>query len=289
VPEQKVYVFVYGTLRKNEPNHSLLSSARMMSRQSWMYGALYDTGLGYPVMLRSSEERVYGECYYVSEKQLHALDELEGYKGEGEENLYTREIHLVHTDSGVIEAYVYINSSFNIHSLKKIPHGDWKIYRLVSQPSVSYFAYGSCMDDERFKKAKVEHLFHDLIGRGVLSNYSLRYTRVAPDGGRADLVEGGGRIEGKVYRIGHQTITYLYRREGVDSRIYRPTVVDIKTEAGTLSDVLTFVVVDKQKETAPPEWYAREIIRGGSGTLSKAYISRLCAELQTKFNIMIRL
>ncbi|UOF89117.1 gamma-glutamylcyclotransferase [Fodinisporobacter ferrooxydans] len=82
-----------------------------------------------------------------------------------------------------------------------------------------YFAYGSCMDDERFKLHRVDGLFMDVFGCGLLHGYSFRFTRKAYEGGHANIVECtssfGGTVEGKVYRIGQAALTYLHEREGV--------------------------------------------------------------------------
>lgn len=70
-------LFVYGTLRKYENNHHLLKGSRCLAEQSWAYGELYDSGLGYPAMKPSIDSKVYGEIFEVSKSQLQEIDFLE--------------------------------------------------------------------------------------------------------------------------------------------------------------------------------------------------------------------
>ncbi len=111
-------VFVYGTLRKNERNHYLLKDANCIAEQAWTAGCLYDTNYGYPIHQTNSESRVYGEIYEVNHNQLAGLDELEGYRGEGESNYYERITQMAYTDNGEHEAFVYV---MNKEDLRKFP------------------------------------------------------------------------------------------------------------------------------------------------------------------------
>jgi gamma-glutamylcyclotransferase (GGCT)/AIG2-like uncharacterized protein YtfP len=273
----RYFVFVYGTLRRHERNHYLLKDAELVAEQAWTEGRLFDTGFGYPAVQESLHHVVYGELYLVSEEQLRRLDELEGYSVDSSENLYNRGKQFILHDKGNTQAYIYTITEQNQHLLKTpIKSGDWKEYHLLNRDSILYFAYGSCMDNARFKLAKVDHYFQKVRGAGVLRGYTLRFSVNMPDGGRADIVEEDGRVEGKVYEIPKDCVSYLYQREGVNSRLYRPAFVDLVTINGTLyKDVLTFIVVNKEAETAPPNHYSEEIIRGGTGFLSESYLERI--------------
>jgi gamma-glutamylcyclotransferase (GGCT)/AIG2-like uncharacterized protein YtfP/cation transport regulator ChaC len=272
----KYSIFVYGTLRRHERNHHLLKEAELSAEQAWTAGKLYDTGLGYPALKESNEDVVYGELYFVSEKQLHRLDELEGYSVDGKNNLYNRKKQMVVYDTGKTEAFVYTIAEHNLQMLKThIKTGDWKEHQLLKKNPIFYFAYGSCMDQTRFKRAKVDHFFQTVTGTGILEGYTLRYSAAMPDGGRADIVEEGGVVEGIVYEIPADCVSYLYKREGVGSRLYRPAYVDLTISGTIYKDVLTFIVVNKNPEVAPPDHYAEEIIRGGTGHLSEAYLEGL--------------
>jgi gamma-glutamylcyclotransferase (GGCT)/AIG2-like uncharacterized protein YtfP/cation transport regulator ChaC len=272
-----IKIFVYGTLRKGEANHVLVEEAACIAEQAWVSGSLFDTGYGYPAMKQTPTAKISGELYTVTENELTRLDELEGYRENGKNNLYERIQQTVHTDTGNHIAFLYVANKENLVK-KKIPSGDWKEYKLLSQPqdTVLYFAYGSCMDQKRFQEAGVPHYFQNMLGVGVLSNYTLRFTRKSSlDGmGRADIVEQGGRVEGKVYKIPVKALKeYLYHREGAP-KAYRPTFVTLELNGRTIQ-ALTFVGTNKTIETAPPEQYAEEILRGANGFLTNDYILKL--------------
>jgi gamma-glutamylcyclotransferase (GGCT)/AIG2-like uncharacterized protein YtfP len=273
---KKHSVFVYGTLRKHECNHYLLKEAILVAEQAWTKGALFDTGYGYPAVKESSREKVYGEVYLVTDEQLSRLDHLEGYEEGADNNLYNRKQQVIKHDRGETKAYIYTIAEDKENMLRKqIKLGDWKEWHLQKQDSILYFAYGSCLDDDRFKRANVHHLFQKMVGRGVLNGYTLRFSKKLPDGGRADIVEEGGVVEGKLYEINQDCLAYLYRREGVNSNIYRPAFVDLTLNGELVKNVVTFTVVEKEPETAPPSHYSEEIIRGGLGVLSDSYMNRI--------------
>lgn len=274
-------VFVYGTLRKGEWNAHLLAEAKCIAEQAWTKGMLFDSGFGYPVLKASTLSNVYGELYEVTESELEKLDILEGYRKGHDNNLFERVVQTVHTDQGVHEAYVYIGGK-GADLKEKISNGDWKEYNIykTKQEHILYFAYGSCMDLERIKEAGVLHYFENVIGRGVLHNYSLKFTHRSDfdDSGRADIVEEGGVVEGKVYKIPVKCLDdYLYGREGAP-RVYRPTFVTVEIN-GQKKEALTFTVVNKLSETAPPESYRNEMIRGGKGLLSENYLQKLISHM----------
>lgn len=228
-------------------------------------------------MLKSDNGKVYGELYQIDPGQLKMVDALEDYKGPGQDNLYDRVQQTIFTDTGTRQAFVYVLSNEKqISSLSLIREGDWSVYRFLQEhDSLLYFAYGSCMDFQSFKEAKKEHYFKHVIGRGILDGYTLRYTRVLSDGGRADIVEEGGKVEGKVYQIPAKAVTYLHKREGVKYGSYRPATVPIKLDNGNTIEALTYIVVNKEAEATPPKYYMDYIIRGGTGFLSPLYMNQL--------------
>jgi gamma-glutamylcyclotransferase (GGCT)/AIG2-like uncharacterized protein YtfP/cation transport regulator ChaC len=276
---EKVLVFVYGTLRKHERNHYLLEDSKLISEQAWTYGELFDTGNGYPMMKKSSSQKVFGELYEVNQNQLTHLDVLEGYKVGRSDNLYEREIQTIYTDNGICRAYLYLSERACVTA---IASGDWKIYQLLKKKpeKVFYFAYGSCMDVERFHKANVGHFFETVIGAAILENYSMKYLYTASDGGRGDIIEDGGITEGILYETPFEAVNYLFKREGYLIGMYRATIVDVQINDKVYKNVLTFHVYDKQVETAPPEHYATEILRGSRNRVSDAYYKKLVKQLR---------
>jgi gamma-glutamylcyclotransferase (GGCT)/AIG2-like uncharacterized protein YtfP/cation transport regulator ChaC len=276
---EKILVFVYGTLRKHERNHYLLKDSKLISEQAWTYGELFDTGNEYPMMKKSSSQKVFGELYEVSQKQLASLDELEGYKVGRKDNLYERVVQTIFTDIGESKAYLYLSERACVTA---IPAGDWKIYQLLKQKpeKVLYFAYGSCMDVERFHKANVGQFFEKVNGAATLENYSMKYLYTASDGGRGDIIEDGGVTEGILYETPFEAVNYLFKREGYLIGMYRATFVDVHINGRAYKDVLTFHVYDKKEEIAPPEHYATEILRGSQNRVSDAYFRKLVKQLK---------
>ncbi|HLO11847.1 MAG TPA: gamma-glutamylcyclotransferase [Pseudoneobacillus sp.] len=275
----KNLVFVYGTLRKNEKNDFLLKDANLISEQSWTFGELFDTGRGYPMMKPTANKKVYGEVYEVSEKELASLDQLENYEVGSKNNLYERVVQTIYTDRGEVQAFLYVSDRACV---KEITSGDWKIYQFLNKKSekIYYYAYGSCMDVERFHKAGVGHFFEKVVGAGILYNYSMKYLYSTHDGGRADIVEQGGKTEGILYETPFEAVEYLFKREGYYIGMYRATFVDVTVNDKLYQDVLTFHVYDKKNEAAPPEHYATEILRGSRNRVSEDYYKNLVQQLK---------
>lgn len=273
-------IFVYGTLRDGESNHHFLQSASCLLKQAWVHGELFDTDCGYPVMKSHDIEKVIGEVYEVSSSVLASINELEGYQMNGTNNLYERITLDVYNDKGEsIKAITYINGRSLSKATNKIAFGDWKVYNYLQKDKLLYYAYGSCMDDERFKKANVDHYFLDVKGMGLLEEHGLRFSHSTADGGKADIVEAEHEhVEGKVYQVSNQAIDYLYKREGVFTNSYRPAVVTVTID-GHRTEVLTFIVIDKNPETPPSILYKTEIIRGGTGFLGKGYLENITSRM----------
>jgi gamma-glutamylcyclotransferase (GGCT)/AIG2-like uncharacterized protein YtfP/cation transport regulator ChaC len=275
----KVNVFVYGTLRRHEENHSLLKEAELHYEQAWAEGRLYDTGKGYPAM-KEGEGRVYGEIYKINDALLHKLDDIEDFIEGREENLYNRQLQEVNTDQGPVEAFVYYGLGEKMFQ-NEVSSGDWKVHQFIKEKPerILYFAYGSCMDDARFKLAEVDHHFKICLGAGALKGYSMRYLFKVEDGGRGDIIEDGGTMEGIVYDVPQEAVEYLFTREGVAPGWYRAAFVDVTIGKTVYKDVLTFIVKTKFDEVQPPEHYAREILRGSLPHVSAAYHSKLQQQL----------
>lgn len=157
----------------------------------------------------------------------------------------------VETDVGIKNALIYFMNKEGCAGFTKISSGDWKEHQMISNP-IYYFAYGSCMDNARFQKAGVDHYFQDPVGRAVLKGYTTRFTLKRDDGSRADMLEDGGTTEGVLYRIPYSALSYLFKREGVESLTYRPAFVDVEAGGRHYKDCLTFLVLQKEAEIAPP-------------------------------------
>lgn len=269
-------VFVYGTLRSGERNHHFLKGAECIYSQCRVHGKLFDTDKGYPVLQRNESTWVFGELYDVTESQMQAIDVLEDYKEGRSDNLYDKVVGSVWNGlDGEYNAVIYTAEQSMDYSTQKIPSGDWCVYQYIKQENLLYFAYGSCLDYERFQKAGADHLFTEMFGSGLLKGFEFRFSIHTKDGGKADIVENKAEfVEGKVYRIPFEALTYLYKREGVHSEVYRPAIVPVTINGDTFQ-TLTFIGMNKSGETAPTSLYATEILRGGKDCLSRAYREKL--------------
>lgn len=277
-------VFVYGTLRWGERNHRLLSDANCVARIAYAKGSLIDTAADYPAMYVDSDDVVVGELYEVNDQQFKSLDELEGfYQPNDPRNHYERIQIEVQTDRGAIEAWVYVYQKDR--TAETIPFGDWKLYRMCQKENLLYYAYGSCMDTERIELAGKLHWFEQVEGRGILEGFNLQFTYNSKgDGGKADVVETGGHVEGKLYTIPTEALEgYLYMREGVYSNIYRPAIVPLHCEDGTTREALTFIVVTKVAESTPSTKYMLEILRGSKPVVSEEYYNALYNRFVNEF------
>lgn len=267
-------VFVYGSLCKYQENHHYLKGATCLSEQAYVRGRLYSGPSYYPLLMKDEEFVTFGELYEVNTDCLSELDELEGYSDSTSDPLFLREKVDIHTEQGTVEAFTY----FWPHEPEGSPvlYNDWKVHRYIEQQSLYYFAFGSCMDEERLISHGVHRLFSEVIGKGVLEDYRLAFSCPFEDGSRADIREDRGQyVEGVVYHINKEALRYLYKREGVESKTYRPTIVTLKKSDGKSVQALSFTVVEKEKDTAPPLHYAIEIHRGGSKHLCPTYMTHL--------------
>lgn len=149
-----------------------------------------------------------------------------------------------------------------------------------------YFAYGSCMDDVRLLAHGVNHLFQDVVGRGVLNGYRLAFTRRTGEHAYADIIpDPENRVEGKVYRLPPPAVDYLDEREGRGTA-YDRIWLEVEVNGVTVSPVLTYTVIDKcEPELPPPKRYAEEILRGAKGTVSPRYLESLRKRLRYKFKL----
>ncbi|MEH7456601.1 gamma-glutamylcyclotransferase family protein [Bacillus sp. JJ1127] len=123
------YVFVYGTLRKQQANAHYLYGATCIADEAWTHGKLFDTNEGYPAMICTKEEKVYGEIYAVSDRVLQKLDDLEEYTGNAETDLYERITQTVYFANREINAYVYIAQDKEMLQ-RPIISGNWVEYRI---------------------------------------------------------------------------------------------------------------------------------------------------------------
>lgn len=146
-----------------------------------------------------------------------------------------------------------------------------------SPDSLLYFAYGSCMSRRDFRRTVPEF---ELVGAAVLEGYRLAFTMYSESraGGVADVVpHEGSRVFGILYRLPASGLPALDVREGVPDGKYRHEYVTVRTLDGRVYDqTLTYTVIDKEPEEAPPSpAYGELLLEGARGLLPDEYVRSL--------------
>lgn len=123
-------IFVYGSLMSGFWNYDKVLKNRVLKvEKASVEGELYHLPAGYPAVVEG-QARVEGEVMTISqEKLLKSLDLLEGYMGEGEDNLYERQKKIVQLEDGTQEecwVYIYVDQKSARKEGKPIRHGNWR-------------------------------------------------------------------------------------------------------------------------------------------------------------------
>ena len=127
------FLFVYGTLRSNQPNAPRLGGSTPMGWATTP-GRLLDLG-DYPG-LTSGEGTVVGELFLIPEAALARIDDLEGFDpSDPEGSLFVREMRQVELpgQKATYQAWAY---RWPHGDGKEIPHGDW-VRHLQSREAIA--------------------------------------------------------------------------------------------------------------------------------------------------------
>lgn len=272
-------VFVYGTLRKGEPNYHWIRVYAKKTQSAWVRGWLFDLG-PYPAMIEG-RGWVKGELVELQgcENTLKKMDELEGYYGPGSpQNLYERIETLAWTEEGEkVNCFIYVFPRERQKELilldRLLPGGDW-VNRKNKKGWIPYFAYGSCMDPQSFSSTVTEY---KIIGPGKVKDNRLAFTRWSEkwQGGVADLIASPGEYtEGILYVIHPDELPSLDHREGASSHLanpfYRRTWIDVNVDHQIVK-AFTYEVVNKEKWEIPPSKEYMETILQGAQCLEGSY------------------
>jgi gamma-glutamylcyclotransferase (GGCT)/AIG2-like uncharacterized protein YtfP len=123
-------VFFYGTLMKGfeRAGRSGVEAKLTPMGCGSIGGALFDLGI-YPAAIPSSDSRVTGELYRISDLDsvLAVLDELEGHRpSEPDTSLYRRiEAPVTMDDGQVVQAWVYFYNA-PLGQAQRIESGDYR-------------------------------------------------------------------------------------------------------------------------------------------------------------------
>lgn len=99
-----IFVFVYGTLKRDQPNHYLMLNANNGKAKFVANGTTQDSfpmvigtryNIPFLVHVPNVGQHIHGEIYEVDDNMLATLDELEGHP-----NYYLRQLINIHKDDG---------------------------------------------------------------------------------------------------------------------------------------------------------------------------------------------
>ncbi|GAC1442862.1 MAG: hypothetical protein NVSMB52_00550 [Chloroflexota bacterium] len=132
--QQPPALFVYGTLKRGQSNHGLLTPFIRAVEPAWTRGLLYDLG-DFPALVEG-EGKAWGDVVRVDHtdlpRLLPVLDRLEGYNAEDEaSSMYIRRTVAVFTQSRTREqAYAYFYNPHHpallpLSSLHHLESGEW--------------------------------------------------------------------------------------------------------------------------------------------------------------------
>jgi len=116
--EKEYLVFVYGTLKRNEPNHGYLSTSKFVTTActTEKYPLVIASKYNIPFALDCAGvgNKLKGEIYSVNEESLAALDVLENHPV-----LYERQLQEFEVENGTNQkAWIYLLKKFKSEMLE---------------------------------------------------------------------------------------------------------------------------------------------------------------------------
>jgi gamma-glutamylcyclotransferase (GGCT)/AIG2-like uncharacterized protein YtfP len=112
-------VFVYGSLKRGEPNHHWIAAAPYLGEAQLPGARLYDLG-PFPMAVASGDpaDTIAGELYAVTPAVLAALDRFEGVP-----RLYERQSWRLANGT---QAWVYMGRQRQVRHVARIASGRWQ-------------------------------------------------------------------------------------------------------------------------------------------------------------------
>ena len=119
-------LFVYGTLKEGGKYHCYLGEAALVAEHATAKGTLYDTGMGYPAMVKTAQGEIQGQVYDIPEELWPAIDDLEGYAAQAETDLFDKQTAEVFVNGEVMETIVYVANAKGLLK-EKVESGIWDV------------------------------------------------------------------------------------------------------------------------------------------------------------------
>lgn len=275
------HVFVYGSLKRGEPNHPWLDGSRFLGRRRLVGPRLHDLG-PYPMAVAANAEQepdepreppepalIHGELYALEASGLSRLDQLEDVPRE-----YRRQRWRLSDGSW---AWVYLGRPEQVIGLPLVPYGDWG--------STPVFSYGSNLCPTQLAQRCPRWDGSGLVARLEGWRWGINKRRLgrAPGEGAAGLVPcSGAHCWGVVHHHSPEDRASLDRCEGVAAGHYRHQPVQLITSTGESFEALTYVPTPAwcHPRLSASDCYAAAIRRGARHwQLPQAWLEQLEAEL----------
>ncbi len=283
----KTTIFVYGTLRKNYRNHALLSSANFVGEAKTQNKyVMHCSGIIPFVSESHAISHIVGEVYEVDQQTLADLDHLEGCipspnnPSEFDSNSwYTRkQVEIQLTDGNdIMLAWMYFNEKANHHPI--ISTGDYNDRErlLLRNDRVWYFAYGSNMDVAQMLTRNAAFTY---IKKGRVNGQRLVFNKIAdryPGYGYANIVpQYGFEVIGVLYEINGSGLLELDKHEGVSSKHYFRSQIEVSLEDGTTVEAIVYLAHPSRIKDGmfPTKSYMDHLYKGLDilGDEGKAYL-----------------
>ena len=119
-------LFVYGTLKEGGKYHCYLGEAALVAEHATAKGTLYDTGMGYPAMVKAAQGEIQGQVYDIPEELWPAIDDLEGYAAQAETDLFDKQTTEVYANGELMETIVYVANAKGLLK-EKVESGVWDV------------------------------------------------------------------------------------------------------------------------------------------------------------------
>lgn len=257
-------VFVYGTLKRGEPNHGLLRRARFLGRRRLPGVRMHDLG-PYPMAVPAGgagrdgqldgSPLIHGELFCVDAEGLAALDRLENVPSD-----YAR-LRLTLSDG--TPAWVYLGRPEQVSGAALVPYGDWG--------TAPVFSYGSNLCPDQLAAR-----CHGWDGSGRVArlegwHWGISKIRLG-DRDAGGPAEGAAGIQpasnaqcwGVVHHLSPADQRALDHFEGVALGHYRSQTLLVTTLEGERFPVSTYVPTPEWSADGlrPSHAYANRIRRG---------------------------
>lgn len=249
--KKETYLFVYGTLMKNNrKGKTYLDDAKFLGVCTLKGYALYDLGC-FPGIVEDNDI-VKGELYAIS---MDSFPEIDRYEGEGA--LYKRKIVEVYNENNErFNTYVYV---YNKRTDDKVrvnyeyqPWFEGVVNKINNGNLVWYASYGSNINRERFMKYINGDKSRNKSGcsdktapkyeRSIIFKHPIYFSNLSPSWNNKGVafldIQRAGKAYGKMYLITKQQFEEIHEQEGSGQNWYNE-IVELGLEDGISIKTIT--------------------------------------------------